>query len=447
MKYHFIGIKGSGMSALAQVIHDLGHYVQGSDVTHHLFTQNKLEEKNILIKEFNEKNITKEFIIVVGNAFNEQHIEYKKAKELNLKIYKYYELLAELVKKYDSLAVSGCHGKTTTTALLGHVLNIIDSTNYLIGDGTGFANKTYERFVFEACEYKRVFLNYYPKDIIITNIELDHVDYYEDIEDVKSAYIDFLKNRENNAIVCGDDENIRNINIQDKVFYYGFDESNDCFAKNIELNSKSSDFEVFIKNEFVGKFSVPLYGKHMILNTLAVISYCYLKKLNINEVNDAIQTFKGAKRRFNQNVIKNIVTIDDYAHHPTEVKVTIESARQKYPDKEIVAVFLENTFSRTKMLYKDFAKALEKADYTYVTDILSDREKKENYKDVTPYLILDLLKNKEYLKIENIENLVNPNNFEIITPLLKHKDSVIIFMGCKEVYYLKEKFEKTIKEE
>lgn len=441
MRYHFIGIKGSGMSALAQVMFDLGNYVQGSDVTHHLFTQDALESKGIKILPFDESNIEDDLIIVVGNAFNSTNIEYKKAIEKGLKIYMYYELLGELVEEYESVSVCGCHGKTTTTALLSHVFNNITGTNYLIGDGTGSASKDNKYFMMEACEYKRVFLNYYPKYIVMTNIELDHVDYYKDIEDMKEAYKEFSTHCGKIIIACGDDKNIRDLKMEKEVIYYGFNDDNDVIAKNIDLSEQGSSFDVYFKDKFLGRFDLPLYGNHMILNSLSVIIFSYLRDLDLDLVSKYLKTFKGAKRRFKERVMGDLITIDDYAHHPTEVRVTIESARQKYPNKEIVAVFFENTYSRTAKLYKDFADALNKADKAYVTDILSDREKQEEYPGVTPKLIVDLLNNGEHLKINGIEKLVDKNDFDCIEPLLKHKDAVIIFMGCKEVYYLKEKLE------
>lgn len=446
MKYHFIGIKGSGMSALAQIMYELGNDVEGSDVPHHLFTEDLLREKNIKILPFDENNITKDKIIVIGNAFNETNIEVKKAIDIDAKRYSYYELLHNLVNEFESVAICGCHGKTTTTALLGHIFDNLVGANYLIGDGTGHAEKNNKYFFLEACEFKRHFLNYYPKHIIMTNIELDHVDYYKDLEDMKSAYEEFLTHCENRIIACGDDENIRSLKTEKKLIYYGFNDNNDWICKNVILNENGSAFDVYHNEEFIGHYDLPLYGKHMVLNALSAIVFSYLEGLNTNDVMEAIKTFKGARRRFKENKIGNVVTIDDYAHHPTEIKVTLEAVRQKYKDKEVVAVFLENTFSRTKEFYKEYATALNIADKAYVTDIFSDRETKEEYPGVSPMLIVDRLNNGEHLKVGSIENLIDINNTECIKPLLNHKDAVIVFMGCKEVYDLKEKLEKVLEE-
>lgn len=444
MKYHFIGIKGSGMSALAQIMYELGNEVKGSDVSHHLFTEDLLREKNIKILPFDENNITNDEIVVIGNAFDKKNIEVKKTIELDVERYNYYDLLSKLVDKFNSTCICGCHGKTTTTALLGHVFDNIVGSSYLIGDGTGHASKKSDYFFLEACEFKRHFLAYYPKNIIMTNIELDHVDYYKDIEDMKSAYEEFLTHTNGFVIACGDDENIRSLNTDKKLIYYGFNDNNEWTIKNLELNNLGSTFDVYHNNTFINHFELPLYGRHMVLNALAVIIYSYLEGLDLEDVKKQIKTFKGARRRFSEKRIGNVITIDDYAHHPTEIKVTLEAVRQKYTDKEIVAVFLENTYSRTERFYKEYASALNIADKAYITDIFSDREKQEDYINVTPELIVNNLNNGEHLKIGSIDNLINENYTECIKPLLRHNNAVIVFMGCKEVYDLKEKLEKVL---
>ena len=190
---HFIGIKGSGMSALAQIMKTLGYEVQGSDIDKSFFTEKGLIEKNIPFYIYDENNFNNGMNIVVGNAIKDDNPELIKAKKLNLKIYTYQEMIGKLIKNYKSIAVSGCHGKTTTTGLMAHILNNTVGCNYLIGDGTGSAEPNNKLFVFEACEYQRHFLSYYPYYIIITNIELDHVDYYKDLEDIKSAYGKFAE--------------------------------------------------------------------------------------------------------------------------------------------------------------------------------------------------------------------------------------------------------------
>ncbi len=431
------------MSALAQILFDLGNYVQGSDVTHHLYSEEGLLERNILILPFDEQNINKDLTIVVGNAFDDSNIELKKAKELNLEIYKYTEMLGKLVDQYDSLAICGTHGKTTTTSLISYILKNTVGTNYLIGDGSGYANKENNKFIIEACEFKRHFLHYYPKDIIITNIDTDHMDYFKDLEDIKDAFKEFLTHASRTIIGCGDDLNIRSLNVGN-IIYYGFNKDNNLVIDNLKLDETGSSFELIYENISLGNFKINLYGKHMVLNSAAAILYCYLNNVSIEDIKKYLFEFKGAKRRFKETIIDNTILIDDYAHHPTEIKTAIDSARQKYPNRKIVSVFFENTFSRTKALYKEYANVLKESDIVYITDIMSDREKKEDYEGVDPYLILNLLNNGHYL---NIDNYLDEKTLEIVKPLLFYKNDVIIFMGCKEVYYLKNKLEFLLKEE
>jgi UDP-N-acetylmuramate--alanine ligase len=437
MKYYFVGIKGSGMSSLAQIMYDLGNKVIGyDDDPKPKYTEEELKKRNIQIYYDSSYNLSDE-IIVYSPAFKESHKELMRAKALGLKCYLYNELLGELSKTYDSIAICGCHGKTTTTALLSHALNDINDSpgaNYLIGDGTGYANKDNKYFVIEACEYKRHFLYYYPKYIIMTNIELDHTEYYKDLDDIKSAYKEFSTHASDLIIACGDDSNIRSLNMSN-VLYYGFNDNNDIVAKNILMNSTGSSFDVYIKGEFIGHFDLGIYGNHMVLNALSVIGISHLLNLNMEGLSNTLKTFKGANRRFKEKKISDIITIDDYAHHSTEIRVTIESARQKYPDGEIIAVYLPNTYSRTKDMYKEEAESLNKADKAYVMDIKADREYQEDYPGISSDLIINLLNNGEKISLDTADKL------------LKHKDSVIIFMSCTSIYQLEEKFEELLKEE
>jgi UDP-N-acetylmuramate--alanine ligase len=431
--YHFIGIKGTGMGALAQIMHDLGYKVQGSDKPDHFFTEEALLEKGIPVLQFSKDNIKEDMIIVQGNAFKDDHPEVVRAKEYNLKIYTYQEMVGKLTKMFETITIAGCHGKTTTTAMMAHVLDNIKGCNYLIGDGTGKANKENEYFALEACEYKRHFLSYSPYYAIITNIELDHIDYYSDISDVIDAYQAYANKAEKMVLACGDDPYTHSLEVNKPIFFYGVDEDNDIIAKDVEYHDEGTEFDVFVEGNYYGHFDLPLYGKHMLLNALAVIGVCYYERLEAKEVSKHLKTFKGAKRRFKENVIDDIVTIDDYAHHPTEVKVTIKGARQKYPNKKIVAILKTHTLSRTKEFAEDFADALKLADKAYVMDVGVDRAE-VGYDDVTCDVILDQLENAEYMSLE------------LVDKLLEYKNAVLIFMSSKDIYILKDKYEDKLKE-
>jgi len=422
MIYYFIGIKGSGMSALARVMDELGYKVMGSDKPDHFFTEVELIKKGIKILEFNPDNINKDMIIVQGNAFNDDFPEVKRAKELKLTIYTYQEMIDELTKDTKLIAISGCHGKTTTTTMMSKIFENI-GINYLIGDGTGKGEKDNKYFALEACEFKRHFLSYHPYYAVVTNVELDHTDYYKDLNDVMDAFNSFINKSRKAIIMCGDDTNVRKLKAKKPVLYYGFNDNNDIIAKNITIENDTTMLDIYIKGELFDTYTLPFVGNHLILNFLAVIGVCYLEKINKDEIKKQSLLIEHAKRRFIEEKFMSNILIDDYAHHPTEVRVTIEAAKAKYPDKYIVALFKAHTKSRVKYFYKDFADALNIADKAYVMDIGEDRIE-VGYDDVNAYWIIDNLKNGEHI------------DFNEADKLLQYKDSVLIFMSSKDIYVL-----------
>ena len=431
MIYYFIGIKGSGMSSLACIMHDLGYTVMGSDKPDHFFTEVPLVERGIKIFEFNKDNIKKDMIIVQGNAFTIENEEVKRANELNLKIYTYQEMIANITNNTKLIAVSGCHGKTSTTTMFKCVLEPF-GVNYLIGDGTGYAKKGNEFFALEACEYKRHFLSYNPYYTIITNIELDHTDYYKDLDDVMDAFNEFANKTKNTVIMCGDDINTRKIKTDKKVLFYGFNENNGITLKNIKYIDDNTQADVIINNELYMNVTFPFNANHLLLNALSVLAICYLEKLDKEIVKEQIMKIEHAKRRFIEEKFESNILIDDYAHHPTEVKVTIEAAKKKYPGKKVIAIFKAHTKSRVKFFYKEFADALNHADYAYVMDIAEDR-KEVGYDEVDANWIIKLLNNGEHISLETADKL------------LKYKNSVLLFMSSKDIYVLEDKYKELAK--
>jgi len=420
-KYHFIGIKGSGMSALAQIMHKLGNYVQGSDLDTHFFTQIELDKLNIKLLPYNKNNIQEGFEIIKGASFDESHEEVIRAKELNLKIHTYMEMLQNLIQSHIGICVTGCHGKTTTTSILSHVLNNLKGSNYLIGDGTGFVKQGNKYFVLEACEYKRHFLNYFPEYIIITNIDLDHTDYYKDMDDVMDAYNSFANNAKKLIIACGDDKNSRLLKTNNKIIYYGINNDNNVVAKNIKYTSKGTSFDVYIDNKNFGSFDIPIFSKNLLLDVLSVITLCYLENLTAYEIEKELKTYKGCKRRFSQYQINDSIVIDDYAHHPNEIKTIIEATKQKYPNKDIICIMQPHMFTRVRDFYLDFAKELNQAQKTYMLDIYKAREKQSDFPGITSQTIIDNLDNGEAIKIDEASKL------------LKHKGSVFLFLSPNDI--------------
>ena len=435
MKYYLIGIKGAGMSALAMILDDLGYEVIGyDDASEHRFTEDKLLERNIKIYTEENDALDKDTIVVFSSAIRSDHHELVKAHELDLRIYEYHEMLGKLTKKWETVSIAGCHGKTTTTAMLSHIINNIDGCNYLIGDGRGHANLENKKFILESCEYRRHFLEYEPEYVIITNIELDHMDYFKDIDDVISAYQEFANKASKMDIICGDNPYTHSLELSKPVYYYGIAEDNDIQARNIEYRNDGTSFDVFIEDEYYGHFDLPLFGKHMLLNALAAIGVCYYERYEAKDVSRLLKTFEGAERRFKETFIGDNVLIDDYAHHPTEVAVTIKSARQKYPGKQVIAVFKPHTFSRVQDFKDEFVRSLNLADKAYVMDINYDRESPEDYPGVDAYTIINGLDNGDYIEQGMADKL------------LEYENAVILFMSSKEIYLLEEEYEQKLRE-
>ncbi|MBH1023807.1 UDP-N-acetylmuramate--L-alanine ligase [Enterococcus faecium] len=429
--YHFVGIKGSGMSSLALVLHEQGLNVQGSDIEKYFFTQRDLEKANITILPFNADNVKPGMTIIAGNAFPDSHEEIQRAKELGLEVIRYHDFIGHFIQNYTSIAVTGSHGKTSTTGLLSHVLSGVRPTSYLIGDGTGHGDPQAEFFSFEACEYRRHFLAYSPDYAIMTNIDFDHPDYYTSIDDVFTAFQTMAGQVKKAIFAYGDDAYLCKLKANVPIYYYGVTENDDIQARNIERTTSGSAFDVYHGDEFVGHFTVPAFGKHNILNALGVIAVAYFEKLDLKEVAEEMLTFPGVKRRFSEKIVADMTVVDDYAHHPAEIKATIDGARQKYPDKEIIAVFQPHTFTRTIALMDEFAEALDLADKVYLCDIFgSAREEQGNVK------IEDL-----GAKIKKGGEVIKENN---VSPLLDYHDAVVIFMGAGDVQKFEQAYEKLL---
>lgn len=418
-KYHFVGIKGSGMSSLAQILFDLGHEVQGSDIEGYVFTEIALKNKGITILPFTAENIKEGLTVIQGNAFADTHEEIARAHELGLKVIRYHDFLSEVANQYTSVAVTGAHGKTSTTGLLSHVMNGDKKTSFLIGDGTGMGLPQSEYFAFEACEYRRHFLSYAPDYAIITNIDFDHPDYFKDVDDVIDAFQGMAKNVKKALIAWGDDPHVKSIKVDVPVYYYGFDESMDVYAKNIKITDQGTEFDVYVRGECYDHFISPQYGDHTILNALAVLTIVYLEKLDVENIKEALITFGGVKRRFNETFVHNQVLVDDYAHHPREISATIETARKKYPNKEVVAIFQPHTFSRTKAFLNEFAEVLNLADQTYLCDIFGSI--RENDGELTINDLLALVDNGQLISEADV------------SVLKKHDNAVLLFMGAGDI--------------
>ncbi len=431
--YHFIGIKGSGMSALALMLHQMGHKVQGSDEETYYFTQRGLEKAGITILPFSEENISAEVELIAGNAFKaENNCEISYAESQGLPYRRYHDFLGEFMRDFVSLAVAGAHGKTSTTGLLAHVLRNITDTSFLIGDGTGRGSSNAKYFVFESDEYERHFMPYHPTYSIITNIDFDHPDYFTSLEDVFNAFDSYAKQVTQGLFVYGEDANLRKITATAPVYYYGFSENNDFVAYDLEPSTKGSIFKVRKGDKELGSFTIPTFGRHNVMNATAVIALLYTVGFDLNLVHQHLMSFKGVKRRFTEKKVNDTVIIDDFAHHPTEIIATIDAARQKYPSKEIVAIFQPHTFTRTIALLDEFADALNLADVVYLAQIYGSAREVDNGDVKVEDLAAKITKAGCVISVENV------------SPLLDHDNAVYVFMGAGDIQSYEYSFERLL---
>ena len=426
-KYHFIGIKGSGMSSLAQIAYDMGHEVQGSDEETYFFTQEKLEQRNIPMYGYSAENIKEGFEVILGNAFDETHIEYRAAKDLGLKIYTYAQFLGKLLDEIPSIAVTGAHGKTTTSTMVSNIFKHNFVTSYLIGDGTGHGEKNSDYIVAEACEYYRHFLAYHPNYAIVTNIDFDHPDYFNDEHDMFDAFQSFVNQVKDTIVICGDDRLASQLKPSTaKVVTYGFNEGNDYQIKNVKTTSENSEFDVYKNSELLGKFTMAVFGLHDISNATSAIALADICGLSTDEIQQSLGSYHHAERRFTEHKVGTNIVVDDYAHHPSEIKATIDSARRKYSDKQIIAIFQPHTYTRTAKFLNEFAESLLTADKVFLCPIFASvREKEkivgiEDLQKVTP----------------GSEIIYGEENFD----KLNFDNSVILFMGAGNINKLCNKF-------
>lgn len=434
MKVYFVGIKGVAMSALAIILKKMGYEVFGSDVAEVFITDEELLKNNIKIDvgfDSTYINSNVDLLIYSGANGGIENQQVKKAIELGIKIYSQAQYIGKLIKEFDtSIAITGSHGKTTTSSLLAYCLiKLGGNPSYMIGSssfndflGGDFKSKKY--FVFEADEYavdpprdKTIKLeHYFPDYSIITNIDFDHPDVYKDIEHVKKIFLKFITNS-NKVYLCIDDVNAKALlpNINKKIISFGYSNEADLKIREINTDILGSTFKLSKKNEDLGEFKTNLYGEKNISNIAGVIAVLIDLGFEVESIKNAIKDFKGAKRRFELIFKENDTFLyDDYAHHPSEIEATITAAKNIFKNKRIIVIFQSHTFSRTQKFLKEFATSLSLADKIFVMPIFSSaRENKEDF-NVSAQSIVDMadkpsdikaVSNKNELLIELNKNL------------------------------------------
>ena len=409
------------MSTLAQILYDLGNSVSGyDDHKGYKFTQKGIDDRNIKIYYGHDHDIDKDTIVTYSVAFKPDHPEMIRVKELGLTVKPYSEIMGDVIDMFESIGVSGTHGKTTTSSIIRHILEHSVGCNYFIGAGDGHATKDNKYFVVESDEFNKHFLHYKPTYSIITYIEEEHMECYRDLDDIKESFTKFANQTKDLVIANGDLENIRSLKI-DKTLYYGFNDNNDIVIKDAITTDKGSMFKLYDGDKLIGEFFIPLYGMHNVMNATAAILMAIYLKIDINKIKEALETFVNAARRFVLIEEKKNVIIDDYAHHPTEIKATLKAARNKYKDKKIIAIFKPNVYSRFVNFKDQYIEAFNEADYTYLTKVESNRERYEDYVGYDSNIITDVCSNCSLLDEKDM------------SVLKEYKDVCFVVMSCADV--------------
>ena len=444
-KIHFVGIGGIGMSGIAEVMHAFGYNVQGSDIVNN---QNIKRLRRKGIKTFlghSKNNVKNVNILVVSSAIKKNNPEIHYSKEKNIKIYKRSEMLSSLMNFKESIAISGTHGKTTTTSLISAVLENAKFDPTTIIGGIVNAYKSTARIgkskwlVVEADESDGSLSNFFPKIGVITNINKEHMDFYQSYNKLQNNFYQFIKNIpfDGLAVLCKDNLGVKKLikKITNRNFItYGFFKDSDLRALNVSFNKTSSCFDVEIKQNFLFKkeiikgIKLNMLGKHNVLNCLAAI--CVAKILNIKTENikKSFKKFKGIKRRFTLiDTIAGVKIFDDYAHHPEEIKSTLDLVQILKP-KNTVIVFQPHRYSRFGNLYNNFKKVLKNCDKLIVADVYPAGETSVNSLSKEKFVKdINRLKNNLAVPLNKISDLP-----KIIKKNTRFGD-IVIFIGAGDI--------------
>lgn len=383
-KVHMVGVKGAGMTALAQLMVRRGVAVTGSDVADRFFTDDVLESIGVNASQFDASNIVDDLdAVIYSTAYNSNNVEIAQAVSRGVPIITYPEALAQLFNNSNGIAIAGSHGKTTTSAMLAFVIREIGlDPTAIIGskvidfDGSAIVGGG-DYFVIEADEYQNKLAYYHPHLTMITSIDYDHPDFFPDRSSYMKVFVDFASRvivSDGRVVVCIDDEGVRSMidEIGDEgVISYGWSDEARYMIDSYRIEDGLVYFNVMCDGLLLGEFSTQLVGRHNVSNACGVVAL--LHAVGVNDwvaVSSAMSRFRGTSRRFERKgFFGDIAIIDDYAHHPTEVAVTLGAAREMYPDSRIWCVFAPHTFSRTEALMDDFSRAFSSVDRVLLLDI------------------------------------------------------------------------------
>ncbi len=424
---YFIGIGGIGMSAIAKYFKYNGKNVAGYDKTATMITDRLQElgieihfEDSVDLIDKKYRNI-EETIVVYTPAVPSHHLELNYFLSREFKVLKRSEILGEITKNTTCLAVAGTHGKTTTSALLGHILKEANAnaTTFLGGISENYNSNLIlggsEVSVVEADEFDRSFLKLFPNIACITSMDADHLDIYENHTELTNAFIEFSERVSDTLIVRK--------GLPIKGITYGIEENADFDAKNISIDNGVYSFDLKTPTDFINNIQINIPGRHNVLNAVAALAMANCIGISLQVIAKALLSFKGIKRRFSYKIkTADLVLIDDYAHHPTEINALIDSVREMYPSKDVLGIFQPHLFSRTRDFANDFAKSLSRLDELILLDIYPARE-----------LPIEGINSKWLLNKIFIKNKTLSTKEELNALVLKSKASVIVMFGAGDI--------------
>ncbi len=385
-KIHFVGIGGTGMCGLAEILLNLGYEIRGSDLAAQTDVVDRLIRSGARVYEGHQaSHVTGADLLVISSAIQADNPEFVEAGKLGIPILKRGQMLAEIMRLKYGVAVAGAHGKTTTTSLVGHVLSYtgLDPTVVVGGRlrsiGSNARMGQGDVFVAEADESDGSFLEILPTVAVVTNIDREHMDHYKNVEAIEAAFKRFISSVPfyGVAVLCGDDERIRKMlpQINRPVLLYGFAADCRVRAEAVRHVDNFSYFRLIVEDQDLGEFSVPLPGHHNVLNALATVAISLFLGVTPEQIRQGLHSFEGVGRRFEiRSQIGGVVHVDDYGHHPTEIRAALRAAREVYGTRRLVVFFQPHRYSRTAALHKEFTDVFVDADLVVLTDIYAAGE-------------------------------------------------------------------------
>ncbi len=383
-KIHFVGIGGIGMSGIAEVLINLDYQVSGSDLKESEITRRLASLGGTISYRHRAENLADVDVVVTSTAVNLDNPEVQEANRRKIPVIPRAEMLAELMRMKHGIAIAGTHGKTTTTSMVATVLSHggIDPTVVIGGrlDSIGSNAKLGqgEYLVAEADESDGSFLKLSPTIAVVTNVDEDHLDYYQDLDEIRSTFIEFINKVPfyGLVILCLDDENLQGMipQVKKRLVTYGLTSQADFMASEIEHNADRTSFMVQYRGESLGRLNIRMPGRHNVLNALAAVAVGMELDMSFAAIAEGFHDFGGVGRRFQiKGEAQGIMVVDDYGHHPVEIKATLGAARSGW-DRRVVAVFQPHRYSRTEALFDDFLTAFYEADHIAVLDVYAAGE-------------------------------------------------------------------------